>query len=332
MQRTSRVSAVKPDRGRPLALARFVALSVAVALCLPLPADAANQTRPPSLSGFASTASQAGRPSHVRRPLRTTGFRVSGTNGYTVFVTWLPAGFAGTPTPQVGIKAITAGAFSTYVVPGTASRTRIEAQFGALGTLDMTFHPSGRLGHYHPRCSGRRYHLKRRYLVKEGTWRGTINFTGEAGYTTVAASQAKPTYLFDPRTCESISGGKGDGGGWLSNAGTSTFFDAYQNGGPGTRTSFRAAEFEPGAAIGIYREVWVTGPPEAFTYNTALTNATVAPPPPFQGQASVQAFGKNRIGTLTGTLAASFPGGPTASLTGPDGAAHLEYAKVKIGH
>jgi hypothetical protein len=262
------------------------------------------------------------------RPHHATGLRVQASNGYTAFVTGLPKGVIG-PTAGVGIKLITSGASATYLVPGTFGRRRIVAQFGDLGSLDVTFHPSGKLGRYHPQCT------RSRYRVKKGVWEGSINFTGDGGYTTLAATQAKPTFLFDPQVCESITGGKADGGGWLSVAGQSTFFDAYQNDGRGTSTAFRAAEFESGTPMVISREVWTTGTPQAFTYDNALTNATAQPPPPFQGLATFQSTRRNgfgRDGTFTGSLSASFPGGPTVSLTDPGSSAHIEYANVKIGH
>ena len=118
-------------------------------------------------------------------------------------------------------------------------------------------------------------------------------------------------------------------GAWLHDHTPTSSFDAYQNRGPGTTTRFRADETEFTQSLTIFREVWVKGTPDVFSYNSSLTQATVAPPAPFQGQASFAATDDRGHGTLSGTLTAVFPGNPTpVSLVGSEGKARIRYAKV----
>jgi hypothetical protein len=257
------------------------------------------------------------------RPFPSTGFRLKSSNGYRIFVVGLPEGFAA-HHDIVGLRAETDGAFSTYVVRGHVTARRIRAQIGDLGKIDMSFHPHAAVRRVSPRCS------RRHYKVRSGTWRGTIEFAGESGYTSVSAAQAKPTWLYGPASCETAT--SDPDGAWLNNSGPQTFFEAYQNGGPGTATQFSANELESTRQMGISREVWTRGPASAFTYNGRLTRARVEPPAPFAGSAIYKKTTRAGKGTLKGDLSASFPGGPTVSLVGQRNAAYIQHGTITIVH
>ena len=252
-------------------------------------------------------------------PFPSTGFVLRSSNGYKLFVVGFPDETVAHHA-VVGLKAEGPGNLSNYVVRGTVGRRTIKAKIGDLGSIDMTFHPDHRIGHYRPPC----HH--RHHKVKLGTWRGTVSFTGEGGYTSVSATRARPTWLYAPESCGGASVGPHTNGAWLNNSGRSFFFEAYQNRGPGTTTRFDAAEFESTPGMGIIRVVWTKGSPRAFTYNRHLTKATVKPPAPFDGKATFA--GHHGNGQLSGSLSASFVGGPTVSLAGSRTKAYIQYARI----
>jgi hypothetical protein len=256
-------------------------------------------------------------------PYPSTGFRLQASNGYRIFVVGLP-GRTAARHDIVGLRAETDGAFSTYIVRGNVTSKTIKAQIGGLGTIDMSFHRTRGIHHVRPRCA------KHPYKVKAGVWRGSIDFTGESGYTTVSATEAKPTWLYGPASCGSVRGSTT--GAWLNNSGRDTHFEAYQNGGPGTRTDFNATVYHSSKRMGIVREVWTHGPADAFTYNGKLTKARVTPPAPFSGSATYRRSGRYGKGTMNGDLSATFPGGSTASLVTRKNAAHFQHAEVREVH
>jgi hypothetical protein len=85
--------------------------------------------------------------------------------------------------------------------------------------------------------------------------------------------------------------------------------------GTGSTRFIAAEEFTEGR-IGILRLASVSSPSPAFSFDDALANATVAPPPPFSGKGVFQQ-GIDEAGSWTGSLAVSFLGAPKAPLTGP---------------
>lgn len=70
-------------------------------------------------------------------------------------------------------------AATSYVVHGTATESRIEADFGPLGEISMRFHPSRNRSWEKPHrnCRG-----LGEFLVRRGTWQGRLRFRGEDNY------------------------------------------------------------------------------------------------------------------------------------------------------
>ncbi|MGD9734850.1 MAG: hypothetical protein AB7V58_04470 [Solirubrobacterales bacterium] len=70
-------------------------------------------------------------------------------------------------------------AATSYVVHGTATESRLEADFGKLGEISMRFHPSRNRTWVKPNrdCRG-----LGQFLVRRGTWQGRLRFRGEDDY------------------------------------------------------------------------------------------------------------------------------------------------------
>ncbi|HEX2095847.1 MAG TPA: hypothetical protein VHF50_00575 [Solirubrobacterales bacterium] len=84
----------------------------------------------------------------------------------------------------VALEATSGNVSAEYVVAGKRTGGRLEARFGRLGRLALAFRPADQ----RERCK----------LFQLGTYRGTIEFSGERGYTRVAASSAKGIGLLTP--------------------------------------------------------------------------------------------------------------------------------------
>ena len=187
---------------------------------------------------------------------------------------------------------------------------------------------------FHRRKGSRHYRIpcaSGRYRGEWGIWRGKIKFTGESGYTAVSARHAKPIWLEQTSGCSSIETGSGTPGVWLDNVSGQTFFDAYQNKGPGTRVQFLATDFESNSRIAIVRQVWTHGPPSTFSYDKRLTEATATPPAPFAGSISFTRHRHSRKGTVKGDLTATFPGTGPIGLVGSKNDASLRHAILTFG-
>jgi hypothetical protein len=111
-------------------------------------------------------------------------FRLRGSNGYLI------RGYLNGARTTVDAMSGQVGA--EYTVRGRRRQGRLQARFGGLGRLALEFHPANR------RESCR--------FIQRGTYRGTIEFTGEDGYTEVDAVAAKGVgFTFFPRECGASS-------------------------------------------------------------------------------------------------------------------------------
>lgn len=108
-------------------------------------------------------------------------FHLRGSHGYDLTV-------AAHGHRQVTLAATKGPATAAYTVVGHASKKGIEADFGSLGKVSVRFvgPPPGRRGPRvsNPRCKGRSP------IGEQGTFRGTIRFEGEEGFTAVSAHRA----------------------------------------------------------------------------------------------------------------------------------------------
>jgi hypothetical protein len=251
----------------------------------------------------------------VAQPLPAPGgFKLQGSNGYSVLVWALPSRQDGRGSALVYVRG-PAGAVN-YFAPATLTRTSLRASFGELGEIAVDFQPSGRARREQSTCGGRPV------AFDSGFYEGTIDFTGEGGYTQIQTTKARGDLQFAlDLICPGIGGQIGVGPG-LPGAelravhrytGVGASFVAHKN-RPGTRAIFEAAVVEERDGVGIERFTGIRGPSTAFDYDPLLRTAIVEPPPPFAGRATFRrdAAPANR---WTGDLSVDFPGRVDVSIT-----------------
>lgn len=217
---------------------------------------------------------------------------------------------------------------TTYSVTGAASPKGVEANLGALGEISLRFVPSGRaITKRRPKLP-KACKAPRNIVRRQGTFVGVIRFEGEAGYTTVEASEVNgsvgtPEGVF----CATFSNGSGGGKRHhhphvasppylgATTAHSALGFAAAARGHHDGRVGFVASSTEKNGAISIFRWASVVAAPSDFKFDRRLTTATVTPPPPFSGTAT---FRRRHKGPplWTGSLAVSFLGAPETPLTG----------------
>lgn len=222
----------------------------------------------------------------------------------------------GVPRPAGGGN----GAASIYRVRG-ASRDprRVDVALGQLGRISVSFHPSGRsrvtqLGEA-AACGG-----PRRIVRRLGTFRGTVEFRGEAGYTSVAATSA-PGSVGTPLPAACAGASAAPRAAVLSavNRRTGTRFEAVTT---GSGAAFVATWRERlGGGLVVSRRAYAGAPRSAFSFDRDLTSARVAPPAPFSGTAHFGAGGADAA-RWRGGLRATFPG-VAIPMTGPGFEARL---------
>jgi hypothetical protein len=250
-------------------------------------------------------------------------FQFSASDGYKITVGGYDATAAITvakPDPPHGGKA-----WSTYVVRGKVSPTAIHADLGALGRVDMRFHPSGGVtyGRRHRHCIG-----PDRYTIRPGVFVGSVRFRGEDGYTSAKVHRVKGKVV-TPRFLRCLD----------------SFFEQFERAGQKKATEKKpkvtrltafmrsgltamlfgvserqaqtgyVAEIEQTVgSLGAFRGVFVHASPATFAFDNALSFASVTPPAPFSGTGSFQRAPTGAKG-WTGSLAVSFPGAPNVPLT-----------------
>lgn len=234
-------------------------------------------------------------------------------------------------------RSLVATAYATH---GTVSPTRIEGSFGHFGSVAVRFHPSGRTSRKVPRrCKGRRG-----YLVRYGTFRGHIRFTGEDKYVAVRIHRAKgrvrtPRHLrcphrrvhrprrrvHRPHRRAGVSASRASGQ-------RASIFAEYRL--PTTSTQLLAYRVRDIALLVALTEeslgrmaelhyAMSVMPGSVLSHDDALTSATLKPSRPFHGK-GVYSAAPDGTKTWTGSLSAGFPGSPRRALAGAGFVADLE--------
>ncbi len=243
----------------------------------------------------------------------TNSFDVDGSHGYTVRVTGNNQNFVGLTTWKGKGFATT-----SYDTSGTSTKTKLQADLGTFGTIDLTFHPKKTIHPPNPpRCNGS---LTR----TEGVYKGTLKFTGENGYTKVNVHSADGKHVVDKLNCHGHSHHRTHVH-LLAQTGGSMFqADLIKQ--KKSKPYFSAFRQESAFPVTIYRTAGVTGPRSDFTYNDpSYTKAKVRPPAPFSGK------GVYDNGTWTGSLQIDFPGAPNTPYAGPGWGASLGEVVQKRG-
>lgn len=114
-----------------------------------------------------------------------TGFKLRGTNGYSIAVVAYSEG--GGAKGTIGITAFRHGASASYGFPARVTADAIRADLGSLGQVNVVRRPSGREKTVRPKCLGGPL------TYEPGTFEGLIEFNGEESYTRVKESHATPS-------------------------------------------------------------------------------------------------------------------------------------------
>lgn len=230
--------------------------------------------------------------------------RAKGTKNWKILV----SGFKNSVTVDVLKK----GQLAYYSARGKATPTRLRANFGKFGKVNLRFVKKGKLRKQKPRgCTGTPNKIQR------GVWRGILRFKGEGSYTKVRVKSAKGSVM-KPGRLDCSSGGNGNGGGhdYVTLQASKDrpkdrvhFFAEKRAGAPNARPWFTASTDEKKGKVSIGRMVSVRGKPNQFKY-TLTGQAEVKPKGKFSGRASLDGS------DWTGNLKVKLPGKRVA-LTGP---------------
>jgi hypothetical protein len=186
--------------------------------------------------------------------------------------------------------------FAEYVVPAEITDSTVKAKFGALGELDYSFTPKGSA---RPECFSK--------VGGYAAFTGTFKFTGENHYIHIDADHAVGSYTVEsvPPTCGAARADR------AATARRAVPYDPYSGDGAtltalaGSRASHRArvvtvsrgenaktggvsAVLEEGDnKLGIVRGLYLTAGARAFEWDFDAGTATVRPPAPFTGTATL---------------------------------------------
>lgn len=290
-----------------------------------------------SISGVATTAGLCP-VSHVILGVNydcAIEFSAAASNGYRVTVSASPGQNQRPGTIEL---SATRGAVSaTYTARGPVSAKGFRASFGSLGQINVRFHPSGRTRHKRlPKpCYRNRPPVVSSRL---GSFRGTIRFHGELGYTKLDLRSASGgigdpiTNTAQRRSCDLHESPKQireelkavtfqarrNGLLFQANRAFGALRSAYPDPGQisGPVYLFTAFVSEPRTAHhpATFRDAFVLGPGSDFTFDSGLTQAILRPPPPFSGSATFTRE-SSRGYAWDGDLSVSLPGLAPLSLT-----------------
>jgi hypothetical protein len=232
-------------------------------------------------------------------------------------------------------------AATAYVARGTATESRLVASFGELGELSMHFNPSPKRDWVKPdrKCRG-----AGRFLVRYGTWEGTLHFRGEEDYLSLDVHRAFGEVETVAPSCRGDGPAKASAllrhdlvrpspepelgpevpviiANWRHGVADASFAGGASKEG----SIFVASTQESRGSIAIFRAARAEGAVEAMSADAALTSAHVSPPAPFHGSAEFHAAADGTT-TWSGPLFVSFPGASHYELTGEPFEPKLELA------
>jgi hypothetical protein len=282
------------------------ALIVVLALCVPATASAAGEEE---TGGFGA-------------------FRLDGTHGYEVLVL-----ANSRPYFKHGeVLVLVSGRTSVvvYFAPAKVTTTEIEADLGPVGRISVEFQPEGELERIRSNCGDRDSGE-----VQPGSWVGTVDLTGEEGFTHAEGTRLKSIASpFLDLFCGSVvrirePTGRGIPGARLvarSAAKKQSLFLQVNQNRPGRPVRVEASIEERHQSLVISRQVVHRYPGSAFDFDPELRTATLAPPSPFSGHAAFHRDAKPR-NQWTGNLLLDFPGRANVPMTGGRFKATVWHAK-----
>lgn len=209
-----------------------------------------------------------------------------------------------------------------YKVTGRVSQRRVVANFGRLGMVDVVFRPGGRARIETPpnRCEGKPR------ATRWGAFVGTISFKGERGYTRLRIHRAAGRTRTSPRwRCKPRRRGARASATEKSEEPVIFELSDRRRGleagaftldlGEGDRlTAFIATQRERRGRMRIARTAIEITNGKGFVVDESLSEATIAPPPPFAGKGVFER--RKGRDSWTGSLSVVLPGTPRISLTG----------------
>jgi len=299
-------------KGRWIIVAVLTALLVAL---LPVPSEAAAL---PRFEGFA------------------TEFKLEGSNSYEIWV----SAYAPRHNGEGWISLVVAGKHATafYRAPalviGEAARdttaTAVKADLGSLGRVDLLLERSGTEEPFRWPCGGPRE------SYEPGTYRGVFEFKGEEGYTSASASEVRfdPLPFFLAHGCGGSGSGeaRGPGSPGARLKGVSFAHDrilTFQVNKNNRHSSviYSASLREQRDGVQIYRTIQGTAGPGAFSFDRDLGKATLSPPAPFSGSATLRRDPDSLLADWQGNLKLAFPG-HTIPLADPGVHVGIEHAHL----
>lgn len=232
---------------------------------------------------------------------------------------------------RVSIGVETKRSAALYVAPARVTATSIQADLGPFGGVDLALRGSGREKTVRIRCGD-----GQRYTYETGVWEGVVEFRGEGGYIAGRATRL-PVLPYVTSYCGSGSGrGESRGGvgpgarlkGTSYAHGRALSFQVNKNHSR-SRALFEAEVRERRDGVRIFRFASGWLPASAFSFDPDLRTATLSPPAPFSGSATLTRTPSSVPPLWSGDLALEFPG-RTVGLAGPGTHVNLVHACFQL--
>jgi hypothetical protein len=272
---------------------RIISVLVLIVTCASLPAAAA-----PAAAPGAEEESP---------PL---GFLLQGTHGYLIAASAYADPITG--REGIGITVSRGNEAVSYSAPAKVTPDSIRADLGSLGRVDLVLHRSGHETSVDTRC------LSHPERYEAGAYEGIVEFNGEGGFTRARATKVagRPTdALVVRRFCDRLGSAESRGSNepgarlaGISYAHDRTLKFQVNKNRPDGETLFSATLNERHDGIRIYRQLAGAAPARAFRYGRNLRTATLSPPAPFAGSATLTRSRNSLSPFFTGDLTAAFPG------------------------
>lgn len=249
-------------------------------------------------------------------------FQLPASNGYHLEAFSHAAG-QGQPS-QVYLIARKGRSYAAYLAGAKVTPTSLEADFGSLGRVAVSYHPTGKVL-VAEQCGGP-------VTYRAGYYEGTIEFHGEGGFTDVTAGWA--TGKLRDEGCRYTWEGVGGYHGAIVSVfswqeGHEFSFQAYKN-RPDGRANFGATLLEASGDVAIVRSTETRAPASALSYDNG-PDVVIDPPAPFSGTARLHER-RRRADDWSGNLTVDFPGHADVSLvTEPMWADLTRHAQLREG-
>jgi hypothetical protein len=254
------------------------------------------------------------------------GFILKGTHGYVISGSAYVDPFSG--SEGIGITVSRGKESASYTAPATVTPDSIRGNLGSLGRVDLVLHLSGQKKTIDAGC------LSRSETFEAGTFEGILEFNGEGGFTRANRVAGRPNLALNvSHFCRQRGYGESRGPdqpgarlAGVSYAHGRAFRFQFNKNRPGGKTVFSATLRERHDGVQIFREVEGVAPAGAFRYDEHLRTATLSPPSPFAGSATLTRNKNSVSPRFTGNLMLAFPG-RSVRMAGPDIHVSLVHAR-----